>query len=258
MMRIVYHKGYLTSYFTSIAESPHRISAIYNKLRDRYEVLTPLPACKQDILRVHTPEHLEKVQCEGKEVYETALLSAGGAILAAQLAKPGEPAFAVIRPPGHHAGRSQFGGFCFFNNMAVAVSKLLVQQEIGSAVIIDIDMHSGDGTAEIFSEHPSVKVIDIRQNKRENFLRHLLKELTLIPPVDIIAVSAGFDLYLKDWGEILDTPDYQLIGHQIHRAAKNKAQGRCFAILEGGYYVNDLGKNALAFCMGLEGIPPVP
>lgn len=256
MMRIIYHESYLTGYFTSSAESPHRVSAVYNKLKGHYEVLTPLPASRQDILRVHTPEHLEKVQCEGKEVYETALLSAGGAILAAEAAKPGDPTFAIIRPPGHHARRSQYSGFCFFNNMAIAISKLLDQQEIRNAVIIDIDMHYGDGTAEVFSGNSSVNLIDIREKRRADFLRHLLKELTLIPPVDLIAVSAGFDLYVKDWGEMLETSDFQLIGHQIHRAAKNKAGGRCFAILEGGYYVNDLGKNALAFCLGLEGIPP--
>jgi acetoin utilization deacetylase AcuC-like enzyme len=60
-------------------------------------------------------------------------------------------------------------------------------------------------------------------------------------------------LYVKDWGALLETSDFQEIGFLIHRAAAEKASGRCFAVLEGGYFVEDLGKNVLAFCKGLNG-----
>ena len=82
---------------------------------------TPLPASKEDILRVHTDEHVKSVEREG--VYEIAALAAGGAIKAAQIGLT-EPCFAVIRPPGHHASADSAWGFCYFNNMAIALEKL--------------------------------------------------------------------------------------------------------------------------------------
>ena len=253
MLQIIHHEHYLTPYFTSVAESPHRIKAIINKLKDEYETVVPEPAATADILRVHDPLHLLKVRAEGKDTYETALLAAGGALRAGALAMSGIPAFAVVRPPGHHAGRNRYGGFCFFNNVAVAVARLLDSGEVGKAAIIDIDMHHGDGTQDIFAQKPSVSVINLWARDRGTYLDLLRQEIDRIPPVDVIAVSAGFDLYVRDWGGLLETSDFREIGLLIHRAATEKASGRCFAVLEGGYFVEDLGKNVLAFCRGLEG-----
>jgi len=255
-LKIIYHEKYRTNYFTSLAESPLRVSVVYNKLKDHYPTVTPEPAHKEDILRVHSLEHLHKVQQEGKDTYQTALLAAGGALCAALLAHRGEPSFAVIRPPGHHARRSHYGGFCFFNNIAIAVDCLLESRQINHATIVDIDMHRGDGTQHIFAANPSVHIIDIRARAREAYLDLLQKELDRIAATDLIAVSAGFDLYVEDWGALLETADFQQIGCAIHAAAMAKAQGKCFAVLEGGYFLNDLGKNVLAFCQGLEGKPP--
>lgn len=255
-LKIVYHEKYRANYFTSLAENPLRTSVIYNKLKGHYQTVTPEPAHKEDILRVHSPEHLQKVQQEGKETYQTALLAAGGALCAALSAARNEPSFAIVRPPGHHARRSHYGGFCFFNNIAVAVAHLLESRRIEKATIVDIDMHRGDGTQNIFAPNPSVHIIDIRARAREAYLDLLQKELDRIVETDLIAISAGFDLYVEDWGALLETADFQQIGYAIHSAAMAKAQGKYFAVLEGGYFLNDLGKNVLAFCQGLEGILP--
>lgn len=256
MLKIVYHEGYLTNYFTSLAENPLRASVIYNRLKDLYETEVPEPASKESILRVHSREHLEKVQQEGKEIYDTALLAAGGALCAARLAVQGQPSFAIIRPPGHHAGNSRYGGFCFFNNIAVAIADLLESGQIETAVIIDIDMHRGDGTQSIFSENRSVSIIDVWSREREVYLELLQEELDCVAETDIIAVSAGFDLYVEDWGGLLDSCDFQWIGHAIQKVAREKSRGRYFSLLEGGYFLNDLGKNVLGFCQGLEGKKP--
>lgn len=253
MLKIIYHEQYLTPYFTSVAENPTRITVIYNKLKDFYDTVAPESATQTDIFRVHSREHLERVQQEGIEVYQTALRAAGGAISAARLAIERTPAFAIIRPPGHHAGRSRYGGFCFFNNIALAVACLLETAQVQTAVIVDIDMHRGDGTQDIFNNEPAVSLIDIWAKDRQVYLDLLLEQLQQIPPVDVIAVSAGFDLYARDWGGLLETADFHKIGLSIQRTAQEKASGRYFAVLEGGYFLNELGKNVLAFCRGLEG-----
>jgi len=253
MLKVIYHEDYYTNYFTSLAEHPLRIKSIHNKLKDLYEIVTPVHAAEEDILRVHTREHLEKVRQEGVETYQTALLAAGGALYAGQLAYEGSPAFAAVRPPGHHAGRSRYSGFCFFNNVAISVAALRQTGRIESAVIIDTDMHQGDGTQNIFAEEPAVSIIDIHARDRKTYLNLLLDRIDRIPPVDLIAVSAGFDLYARDWGGLLETSDFRRIGHAVHRAAAERAKGRYFAVLEGGYYVNELGRNVLAFCEGMEG-----
>ena len=77
-----------------------------------------------------------------KLVFEIASLAAGGAITTAEIAL-NEPAFGIIRPPGHHAGRGFNGGFCFFNNIAVAMQKLVQEKKIDKALIVDIDLHYG-------------------------------------------------------------------------------------------------------------------
>jgi acetoin utilization deacetylase AcuC-like enzyme len=256
MLTIVHHEGCRAPYFTSVAESPLRISTIYNKLKNRYPAVSPLPATKEDVLRVHTPNLLAKVQQEGMDIYETALLAAGGAVCAAQLAFSDLPSFAIVRPPGHHAGKDRYGGFCFFNNVAIALTSLLHEGHIERAVVVDIDMHQGDGTQDIFSDEGSISIIDIRANDRELYLDLLRRELKRIPHVDVVAVSAGFDLYIRDWGGLLETSDFHQIGYMLHRTAREKAGGRCFSVLEGGYFLDELGKNVLAFCQGLEGIKP--
>jgi len=251
---VVYHESYLTSYYTATVECPERVKSIYSRLRHRFPIKQPQTADIEDIHRVHSTLMVERVQLEGRDTYETALLAAGGAITAAEEATGGVPAFALVRPPGHHAGPDRYWGFCFFNNIAVAISKLLGNQTIASALILDLDLHHGDGTESIFQSDQAVRVVNISARTRVSYLEHLVQQLeNCYGEIDLLAVSAGFDTYIHDWGGILLTDDYRTVGSIIRAAALRLCSGRYFAVLEGGYYLPDLGKNVLAFCEALSG-----
>ncbi len=251
---LVYHQDYLTPYYTSTVESPARVKAIHAKLSTRFPIVEAQSARRKDVLRVHTSALVKRVESESRQTYGTALLSAGGAIRASDEAMRGIPTFALVRPPGHHAGPDRYWGYCFFNNIAVAISRLMAQGTIANAVVIDIDLHDGDGTEAIFRDNPAVNVINVRAKTRTVFLEFVEQELENLSETDLLGISAGFDTYVRDWGGILDTEDYPVIGSTIRTAAHRLCQGRCFAVLEGGYYLPDLGKNVLAFCEGLAGL----
>lgn len=254
MLKVVSHEGYLARYPTGAVETPARIRSILGNLKGHYPLVVPEPASKEDLLRVHSADHLVQVQLEGKAVRDAAALAAGGALCAAWHAwVDGSPYFAAVRPPGHHAGRSRFGGYCFFNNVAVAILALLDRGGAHRAAVIDFDMHRGDGTAEIFDADPRVRFLDVSSAEKDVFVQKIERFLESLPPVDIIGVSAGFDMHVKDWGGLLTNRDYHRIGRLIGDAARRKASGRVFAVLEGGYMPHELGKAVLAFCKGLEG-----
>ncbi len=251
-LRVVYHQGFLASYYTSTVESPVRIKAIHNRLQRHYPVVTPEAAGEEDILRVHERSLLLNVRDRGKQLYQTALLAAGGAICAARLALGGTPAFAAVRPPGHHAGRNRNGRFCFFNNLAVAVSWAMQDAGIERVVVIDIDMHQGDGTAEIFSDSPRVEMIDLWADERRNYLDQLRSRLDEMRAADLVAVSAGFDWGIHDWGGLLTDEDFFQIGRHIAALAGRLCAGRLFAVLEGGYETRTIAATVHRFCQGLE------
>jgi len=251
-LQIVYHPDYLTPYYTSTAESPVRVKAIHNTLSRHFDTITPGPAMVDDILKVHELGLLYQVRNLGDATYRTALLAAGGALAAARLAVLGWPTFAVVRPPGHHAGHRRNGRFCFFNNMAVAAAWVLETQPVERLVIVDIDMHQGDGTAEIFAADPRVRLIDVWARDRSAYLETLFDQLEQVKAADLIAVSAGFDWAVDDWGGMLTVDDFERIGTGINAFARRHTGGRFFAVLEGGYAVNSLPRAVLAFCRGLS------
>ena len=199
---------------------------------------------------VHTPDHIEHVKAH-RPTFEIALLAAGGATKAAELAMQGKPAFALIRPPGHHAGRNSSWGFCFFNNVAIAVEKLRIERKIDRAVVVDIDLHYGDGTASIFASSQQVTYFHPESSKRQYYVDELHRLLS-VPrgPFGILAVSAGFDRHEHDWGGLLKTEDYYTIGAMLKELAKDKCSSRRFAVLEGGYNHYVLGKSVKAFLDG--------
>ncbi|MEX2684448.1 MAG: histone deacetylase family protein [Candidatus Sigynarchaeota archaeon] len=217
----------------------------------RGKFLEPKPAKKADILRVHTASHYDEIAGD-KYLLDMALLAAGGAIDAAELAWSGTPAFAAIRPPGHHASPGSAWGFCFFNNIAVAIKKLLADGKIGSAFILDFDLHFGDGTANIFSSSKEVEYFHPDSMVSETFISDIEERFAEVKGYDILAVSAGFDRYIDDWGRLLKRSDYTTIGKLCKQFSNEKCKGRRFAVLEGGYNFTELGANIKAFCDGFS------
>ena len=249
---VVYHPAYLTRYPTVGVECPERVEAVRRALARHYELVESRPAGLADIGRVHTEGLIESVRRDSPELYETALLAAGGALTAARLAVGDRPAFAAIRPPGHHASPDHHWGFCFFNNMAVALAALLDEGLIKGAFVLDFDLHYGDGTVNAFTGDDRVEVFNIEGvSYRDLYLEQVRGALARASGADIIGVSAGFDIGEKDWGGLLTTDDFLEIGRLVGLTAKRICRGRRFGLLEGGYFIPELGKNALAFCRGL-------
>lgn len=255
-MKIVYNEKYSEKYPTNPVENPERVRLSAEELLEaEYEFIEPSPASLEDIRRVHGTQHIEIVQSRG--LYDAAALAAGGAICAAKLAVQGEPAFALIRPPGHHAAANRAWGMCFFNNMAIAVQK--IRPKAKRVLILDIDLHFGDGTVSVFRGDQDVNIvnpasIDINFEYLEingsKYLEQVRRALNS-NYYDIIGVSAGFDTYIEDWGRLLSNEDFYKIGVAINHASLENCHGRRFAILEGGYHP-DLRYNVKSFIEGFR------
>jgi acetoin utilization deacetylase AcuC-like enzyme len=250
-------------------ESPQRVKKAYEILKERgYEFITPEPAREEDLFKVHDPEYIELLKRGAIEdpdtpayenVYEYARLSAGAAILAAKI-----QGFSLMRPPGHHAGRYGIAlgaytkGFCYINNVAVAVKYL-----DKPTLVLDIDGHHGNGTQEIFQGDPKVVYVSLHRHPHypgtgyyseanclnfplpadcgeEVYLKILQEALKKVDmqKIEVIAVSAGFDAYVGDLASLgLTERTYCEIGRMI--AALNKPT---FFVLEGGYKGENVGK----------------
>ncbi len=249
-MKVVYHEKCSAAYSSDPASAPGRMESIYNELHGHWEFVKPEPASEGDLILVHRETHLNSIKRQ-ELVYEVAILAVGGAVKASELAMRGDPAFGLIRPPGHHASQNSCWGFCFFNNMAVSIEKLKQTNRISKALIVDIDLHYGDGTANIFSGTPQVTYFHVEGRNREAYLNDLTRCLTITKDCDVVAVSAGFDRHEQDWGGLLKTRDYRTIGRMIKEFAEETCQGRRYGVLEGGYNHAVLGKNVKSFLEGM-------
>jgi acetoin utilization deacetylase AcuC-like enzyme len=240
IVKIIYSRKFEERYQTNPVENPERVSLSAQELiLEGYEFVEPTPAGLLEIAKIHGKEHIEQVRKKG--LFDVASLAAGGAIKAAEIALQGEPSFALIRPPGHHASANRAWGMCFFNNMAIAVQK--IRHKAKRVLIIDIDLHFGDGTVSIFRGDHDVCIVnpgsidanfDYLNLDVNGYLKQIENALDN-NDFDIVGVSAGFDTYIKDWGGLLGIEDYENIGKIISRGAQ-KCGGRRFAILEGGYH----------------------
>jgi acetoin utilization deacetylase AcuC-like enzyme len=161
-------------------ERPERAEVfdqLANDWRDRGgRVVEPRPATREELLRVHDAAHVDAIErTNGKAVmldpdtftspesYEVALLAAGAAVQAAEHAHgTRETAFALVRPPGHHAERDKAMGFCLFNNVAVAAAAMIARG-LSRVAIVDIDVHHGNGTQWIFYDDPRVLYVSTHQ-----------------------------------------------------------------------------------------------
>jgi acetoin utilization deacetylase AcuC-like enzyme len=261
-------------------EGPERVKRAAEILKGLgYQFLEPKPATEEDILLAHNMDYLWNVKKSLVEdadtpaydnIYEFARLSAGGAILAAK-----ERGFSLMRPPGHHVGT--FGaalgaysrGFCYLNNIAIAVKYLGKP-----TLILDIDGHHGNGTQEIFLGDKKVTYVSLHRHpnypgtgitSEQNCLnfplppdcgdeihtKTLQKALSMveIDRYEVVAVSAGFDTHTGDLASLgLTEKAYREIGKAI--AALKKPT---FFVLEGGYNGEHVGNDIHTLLKAYEG-----
>lgn len=267
-------------------ESPDRIRCTVSFLaQKRFKFSIPEPCTEADLLRVHTPDHIEAVRTSDfldadtpalPGIYDHALRSAGGAMEAAGSALGGETGFSLMRPPGHHATSSRAMGFCYFNNIAVAIAERRDTHPEMRAAILDIDCHHGNGTEEIFQNRDSVLFISLHQSplypgtglssngniinvplppftKEAEYLVALDKACETIEAFkpSLLGVSAGFDTFREDPLTQLDLEvmTYGKIGHRIAQL-----HTPLFIVMEGGYS-RQLPQCVEAFIRGILDTP---
>jgi acetoin utilization deacetylase AcuC-like enzyme len=268
-MKIVFSEKCL-EYGSWHIEGPERVRRAYTILKEKgYEFLAPEPASERDVFRVHDADYVRRLK-DGfvedadtrayENIYEYARLAAGGAILAAKVG-----GFSLMRPPGHHVGRMGLAlgagtkGFCYLNNIAIAV-KFLGKP----CLILDIDGHHGNGTQEIFYGDETVTYVGLHRYPHypgtgyssegnclnfplradcgdEVYLKTLDEALSRVDvgKVEVVGVSAGFDGHAGDLASLgLTEKDFREIGERI--ASLNK---HTFFVLEGGYSGENNGKD---------------
>lgn len=246
-MKVVFHEDFYQVYTSDPAAAAGRMEAIVKVIEPAVEFVTAGPAKEAQIALAHTRGHIDFVRQSG--LYDISALAAGAAIQAAEIALMG-PSFALIRPPGHHASSSSCWGFCYFNNMAIALQTLKQNGQLKSAYVLDIDLHYGDGTVNILEGKDYVRVRNIESRDRHSYLAEINKEMDHVQ-AELIGISAGFDNHRDDWGGLLTTEDYYTIGELV-KTASARCGGGCFGILEGGYNHQVLGQNVLSLIQGLK------
>lgn len=302
-----------TLYITHPACHLHEMGALHPECPDRLDAIRDQllasgvlaflaekqakPAADADILRVHGPRYLEYLRrhapAQGYFVIdadtvmnpytlEAAFAAAGAGVTAVDAIMHGKAktAFCAIRPPGHHACPDQAMGFCFFNNLAVAVACALEKYGLDRVAVIDFDVHHGNGTEEIFAgdkrvlmcgffQHPlfpgtgvgntaeNMLNIPVAANTRGTALRQLVAQqwLTRLEEFrpQFIFISAGFDAHIEDeMGQLgMVEADYAWITRKILAVAEQSASGRIVSLLEGGYALSALGRSAAAHIKAL-------
>jgi acetoin utilization deacetylase AcuC-like enzyme len=276
--KIVYSEKCL-GYGTWHVEGPQRVKTAHDILKSKgYEFLEPKPANDEEILSIHDADYLFNVK-KGlvedsdtpayKNIYEFAQLSVGGALLASEI-----NGFSLMRPPGHHVGRSGAAlgvytrGFCYLNNIAIAI------KESGKrTLILDIDGHHGNGTQEIFQGDENVAYVSLHQSPNypgtgdftegncinfslpgdfggQRYLETLDKALCMVKldKFEAVAVSAGFDTHQGDLATLgLVEQDYFKIGKRVAKLKKPT-----FFVLEGGYVGGKVGLDIDSLLRGYE------
>jgi acetoin utilization deacetylase AcuC-like enzyme len=131
--------------------------------------------------------------------------------------------------------------------MVIALKKLLSEGLIRNALVVDIDLHYGNGTFDIVKDDDRITFRNILATSREQFFKIFGDALKDAASFDLVGCSAGFDTYIKDWGAMLLTDDYRRIGNLLV-----SSNPHVFSILEGGYYIEDLGINVLSYLKGVQ------
>jgi len=291
-------------------EWPERLAVIHAMLQapdmqGPFEVVMPRGAARAELLQVHSEDYVRRLeQTEGQDVtrldadtqtsprsHEAALLAAGGLCRAIELVHAGEldNAFALVRPPGHHAERSEARGFCLYNN--VAVGARFAQNHLGlrRILVVDWDLHFGNGTQHCFEDDPSVLFFSVHQaftfpggggfnqvgkGRGRGFsvniplprgcgdaeyialFETLLKPIALEFDPDFILISAGFDAHHEDrsGGMMLTPQGFAGMTRSVMNAAEHCCAGKLVLVLEGGYHLEGLRASARAVLRELSGL----
>ena len=281
-------------------ERAHVFDAAADRWRQKVAIASPVAATREQLLRVHSAAHVDAITATAgravmldadtftsPESCEIALLAAGAAVQAADHALDHrEPAFALVRPPGHHAERGRAMGFCLFNNVAVAAAHAL-SRGLKRVAVVDVDVHHGNGTQWMFYDDPRVLYVsthqfpfypgtgaadDIGTGEGAGYTLNVPLEAgatdadydlvyreAVIPVLnqfapELVLVSAGFDAHESD---PLASMRMTEVGYgSILRRLMQVAPDRTAFVAEGGYDLAALGScldEAFAAATGLPG-----
>lgn len=291
-------------------ERPERYDAVLGGISGAREIARVEGATKgdlADVKRVHDPAYVTALAARATtktgvsldadtwlspRSFEVALQATGTIVAATDAAlratasdDPARRAFAVLRPPGHHARPASAMGFCLFNNIAVAAARARAVHGLDRVAIIDFDVHHGNGTQEMFWEDGAVLFASLHRERfypgtgtkdetgrgaglgatinvplaastppskyKDAFDR--VMDVTLAFRPQLLLVSAGFDAYHDDpvGGLGLSSEHYRWLGERLRSVADDACEGRVVAALEGGYALDALGDLANAFVSGL-------
>ena len=265
---ILYHDPSCAEYGSSMRpEQPARVIRSVSHLKTAHpawEWRRPEPAAEPALLAAHAPALLERIQRPPDidddtpffpGIYGHARRAVGAALAAAESAVDGQPAFALMRPPGHHCTRDRAMGFCYLNQIAITA---LHHAAAGRKVAVwDFDAHHGNGTEEIIAGRTGILFTSVHQypgypgtgtrstanclnfpiathTSRPDHRAALARawEAVLAFQPDLVLVSAGFDAYARDpiTEMTLERADFLELGRWLHQSRLPAA-----AILEGGY-----------------------
>jgi acetoin utilization deacetylase AcuC-like enzyme len=294
-------------------EGPERLESIYAMIRAEHglplTIIEPRPATIAEIEYIHTPEYAAFIsRTAGKRYlkldpdttvtaksFETALLAAGGTMKAAETILAGElqNGFSLVRPPGHHAEKYCARGFCLFNNIAVTAARLIHDFGLRRVLIVDWDLHHGNGTQHAFYERSDVLYFSTHQfpyypgsgywdetgaGPGEGFTvnvpllagksdgdylfvyRNILGPIARAFKPEFILVSAGFDIMDGDplGGMQLSDAGIAALAAEIGGLARELCGGRLLFVLEGGYDLLNLASGVKQVLVQLSGAAPAP
>lgn len=267
--------------------------------------LAPRLATHEEIALVHDPGLIGRVAASAQQAaaafdadtrvcarsYETALLACGGLlrVLDAVMEREVDNGFALVRPPGHHAERDRAMGFCLFNSVAVGAEYLRARFGLRRILIVDWDLHHGNGTQHSFFDDPGVLYVSTHQypyypgtgaaedTGRGDGAGHTVNlpmaagwgDADFLPlfedviaPIcrqfepEFVLISAGFDAHARDplGGLNMTEAGFAHLARILLRVARDHAAGRCAAVLEGGYDLDGLTASVIAVLDEMDGI----
>jgi len=283
-------------------ESPERLAAIYEMLNNpsmhwKFMEIEPREATHKEIETIHTPSYVEYIAstagqhsvfldpdtATSPESYEIAKLAVGGVLNAVDsvIESKADNAFALVRPPGHHAEADSAAGFCIFNNIAIGAMHAILKHRLKRILIVDWDLHHGNGTQHSFYDDPRIlyfsthqypyypgtgSLQEIGQGKGEGYtinvplsggagdasfvkiFRKILQPAALEFKPELVLLSAGFDTYFQDpLGSMRVTSEgFAALTRILLEIADSCCHGRLVAVLEGGYHIAGLTKSVKA------------